>query len=205
MGEKRVVAADEAELSVMDDGSLPCLPCIGVDRVSGGPYCEQINHHQFAVVRPARIEETGFGVPAHRKSFAAIEHPGPVNTLINLLRLRFDLRVVKVRVRHEHAAEEEGSVDRRKLDAFHALPGLDIREVIEEAVHLGKFVEVPLERVADTVDNSIVGKKSAYIGDTQGGEAEASGGNTSHATRIAFAVEIVAGAIEDLTGCHTGL
>ena len=45
---------------------------------------QQVNHHQFAVVFPPRVEEPRLRMPAHGKRLAPVQHPWPVHALVNL-------------------------------------------------------------------------------------------------------------------------
>ena len=72
--------------------------------------------------------------------------------------------------------------------------------MVIEAVHFRQLVEVIVKRRAHAFHDLRVGQVAALIRDAQRGQAEAGGGDAGHARRIARAVEIVAGAIENLAG-----
>ena len=65
-----------------------------------------------------------------------------------------------------------------------ALAGFDVVEVVEEAVVVGELVGVEAEGGADLVEDLGVGEVPALVGDAEGGEAEAGGGDGGHAARV---------------------
>ena len=75
-----------------------------------------------------------------------------------------------------------------------------IREVKEETMHLRQRVQVPIQRGPHPLDNLRVRNVATAIGNRKRGEAEAGGGDAGHATTIARAGQIVAGAVENLAG-----
>ena len=134
MREDRVVAGNEIDTLVVDDGPLPSLPGFGRNGMRGGADGKQIDHHQLAVVRPARVEESALGVPAHGKRLAAVQHPGPIDALVNLRGQVLNFRIVEVRAGGEHAAKEKGRVHGRELALVPAGAGIHVVKVVVEAV-----------------------------------------------------------------------
>src|SRR5439155_395060 len=47
---------------------------------------QEINHHQFAVVFPSGVQKSRFRCPAHGQGRGAIEHPRPVDPLVDFRR-----------------------------------------------------------------------------------------------------------------------
>src|SRR5215469_6194334 len=166
---------------------------------------KQVDHHKLAVVAPAPGDEAGVGEPPHGEGLAVVEHPGPVDALVELLRERLDARVGKVGSGSLDAAEQDRRVDGGEFTAAPAASGFDVGEVVEEAVNLGQMVEVPIESGAYPVDDLRVGHVAAMVGDAEGGEAKAGGRDRGHAARVAGAVEVVARAVKHLAGGRMAL
>ncbi len=87
-----------------------------------------------------------------------------------------------------------------------ALAGFYVVEVVEEAVVVGELVGVEVEGAANLFEELGAGEIVALVGDAEGGEAEAGGGDGGHAARVEFAGGVVGGgAVEDLAGGGAGL
>src|SRR5690349_16124335 len=72
MREQRIIPGNVFEALEFDRGPCPRLPCIGRYGMGWGPESEQVDHHELAVMFPARAEESGLRVPAHGERSAAI-------------------------------------------------------------------------------------------------------------------------------------
>jgi hypothetical protein len=59
---------------------------------------------------------------------------------------------------------------------------------------------MPIERGEDALDNLLVGQVTALVGYAQGCQAEASGSDAAHSSRVEFSAKIVLCAIQDLAG-----
>src|SRR5712671_5038626 len=84
----------------------------------------------------------------------------------------------------DDAAKQPGGVDGREFASPEAVSGLDVDEVIEEAVLLFRFISEELERCQGTLSRSRVVDISASFGDAQCAEGEAGGGRAADATIV---------------------
>ena len=198
MRKERIVAADVVEAGVVDDGTREADPALRRHRMSRRTDREQVDHHQLAIVVPARFEKARVRLPAHGEGLAAIEHPWPVHALIDRRGQLLNPRVLKVPARGQYAAKQQGGVDGRKLRTGIALSGFHIRKVIEKPVRLRQMVQVPIERCPYPFHNLRMRQVAAMIGDAQRGQSEARGGDAGHPARIARAIEVVASPVENL-------
>jgi len=174
--------------------------------VGGRTDGEEIHHHQLAVVVPARGDEAGLGIPAHGEGFAAVEHPRPVDAVIELRGERGDLGIIEVGTDGEDAAEEDGGVDGGDFDVDEGFAGFDVAEVIEETVLVRHLVEMKVERGDDLLPDPAGVEVSALVGDTKRCEAEAGGGNAGGEVLVELASGgFIGGAVEDLSGIWVGL
>src|SRR6185437_8545780 len=89
------------------------------------------------------FEESEAWIPAHGEGVAPIEHPGPVDTLVNLLREGANAPVGEVGARGEDAAKQQRCVNGRQFAVTPAPAGFNVSEMEEEALHLWHTVEVP--------------------------------------------------------------
>src|SRR5919201_2072518 len=116
---------------------------------------------------PPRIQKTGFGVPTHRKCFAAIEHPGPVDALINFRREVLDFLVGKILPRREDAAQKNRRIDGGKFALLPACPGFHVDEMKEEAMLVGQIVGDESQSVANAIGNFRRLSIAAMVTDTK--------------------------------------
>jgi hypothetical protein len=72
-------------------------------------------------------------------------------------------------------------------------------------VDFREFVQVPIERVSNSLNDPRMGQVSALVGDAESGESETGCGDACHAARITSAPKIVASAVEYLAGLLAGL
>ena len=155
---------------------------------------------------PARGEEACLGIPAHGESFAAVEHPGPVDAVVELGGEVGDLWVVEVGADGEDTAEEDGRVDRGDFDIDEGSAGFDVAEVIEEAVFVRHLVEMKVECGDDLLFDASGVEVSALVGDAESAETVASGGDAGGEVLVEFpGGGFVCGAVEDLSGGWVGL
>ena len=136
---------------------------------------------------PARGDEAGLRPPTHGEGFTAVEHPGEVDAIVELRGEGGDLRVVEVGPGGEDTAEKNGCVDRGHFYVDEGFAGLYVVEVVEEAMFVGHFVEVKIERGDDLFLDAIGGKEAALVGDTERGETEACGGDAGGKVSVEFA------------------
>jgi len=150
---------------------------------------------------PASRDEAGLGVPAHGEGFSAVEHPGPVDTVVELCGEVGDSAVIEIGAGGEDTAEKDGSVDGRYFDVDEGFAGFDIAEVIEEAVLVGHLVEMKVERGDDLLLDPSGVLVAALVGDTESAEAIAGGGDAGGEVLVEFSgCVFVGGAVEDLSG-----
>ena len=206
MDEERIAAGDEVEGAIADFGAGEGVPGAGWDGVSAGADGEEVEHHELAVVVPAGIDEACGGVPAHGEGGAAVEHPGPLDALVEAGGEVLDTTVVEVGAAGEDAAEEDGGVDRGDFAPAGGFAGGDVVEVVEEAVLVLHVVEVEVERGEDLALDGVGGDVALFVGDAKSGEAEACGSDGGGGALVAIAGgAAVDGAIEDLAGFGIGL
>ena len=155
---------------------------------------------------PAGGDEARFGVPAHGEGFAAIEHPGPVDAVVELRGEVGDFGVVEVGASGEDSAEEDGGVDGGDFDVDEGLAGFDVAEVVEEAVLVRHLVEMKVERGDDLFFDAIGVEITALVGDAESTEAVAGGCDAGSEVLVEFSGGgLVGGAVEDLSGGWVGL
>jgi hypothetical protein len=102
--EEGILSADEGVRAEGHGGAGEGAPAVGRDGMGGRTDGEEIEHHQFGVVVPARGDEAGFGSPAHGEGFAAVEHPGPFDAVVELRGEAGDFGIVEVGACREDAA-----------------------------------------------------------------------------------------------------
>ena len=139
---------------------------------------QKIDHHQFAVVLPARIEKPGFRMPSHGKRGTAIQHPRPVHAFVNFCGELLDLLVVEILPRGEDAAQQNRSIDGRDLALLPALPSLHVDEVIEKTMFVVQIVGEKLQCPARSFENLGMFSEFALIADAQAGQAKSRGSDT---------------------------
>src|SRR5580700_4517941 len=113
MGEERIVSADVGISLKSDLRTRKGIPGTCGERESWRANGQQINHHELAVSVPAGGKKAGLRGPALGEGGAAIQHPGPVDTLVDLSGKTLDLRILKILPAGEHAAQQDGGIDRR--------------------------------------------------------------------------------------------
>ena len=102
--EEGIFAADVGVRAEGHGGAREGAPGVGRDGMGRRTDGEEIEHHQFGVVVPASGDEAGFGTPAHGEGFAAVEHPGPVDAVVELRGEVGDFGIVEVGACGEDAA-----------------------------------------------------------------------------------------------------
>jgi len=130
VNEERVVAADigvRAELHLWAGEAVPVVGRNGVRWRTDG---QEIEHQQFAVVVPSGVDETDIGTPGFGECVPHVEHPGPLDAVIELRGEVSDLGVVEMGAAGEGAAEEDRSVDWRHFAVDEGLAGFDVVEVV---------------------------------------------------------------------------
>src|SRR5882762_8822672 len=154
---------DVSQALVSQRRTRKCLPCARRNRVRGRANRQQIQHHQLGVSVPARRQKSVFRRPAHGKCTSAVEHPRPVDALIDLRRQVYDLLVLKVLPAGEYAAQQDCGINRRDLRVVYPLPGVHIHEVVEETVLVRHLVEKETQRSLDTRNNAGAGHVATLV------------------------------------------
>src|SRR6266705_4548463 len=184
MCENRIVTGDVFDPLVCDLRARPGIPGTRWHRMCWRTDRQQVDHHQFAVVLPASVQKTRFRMPAHRKGFAAIQHPWPIHAFVYFRGKVFDLLVGRVLPRRQYAAQQQRSVDGRKLALVPALPGLHVNEMKEESILVRQLVGEKPQRPAHTFENLRSLPVAAPVADAQTGQAKSCCGDTGHHSRI---------------------
>jgi hypothetical protein len=104
MDEKRIAAADVGVGAEGHRWAGEGTPRIGRDGMGGRTDGEEIEHHKFGIVVPAGGDEASLGTPAHGEGLAAVEHPGPVDAVVELRSEVSDGGIVEIGTCSEDAA-----------------------------------------------------------------------------------------------------
>src|SRR5580658_3986521 len=141
MGKQRTVSGNVLELLKLHDGPPPCLPRLAGNRMCRRTHRQQIDHHELAIMVPARAQEPALWLPSHGEGRSAIEHPWPIDALVDCGREILYFGVIEMLAGRQHAAKQKRGVDRGEFGVPCPLPGFQIKEVVEEAVLVS---QVPL-------------------------------------------------------------
>src|SRR5215472_4813204 len=133
---------------------------------------KKINHHQLAVMFPPGFQEARLGMPTHRKSGTAIEHPGPVDALIDFCREVLDFLIGEILARREDAAQENRGINGGEFALLPALTGFHVNEMKEEAVLVVQIVGDEFKRVSNAIGNLRRLAVAAVDADAKTGQAE---------------------------------
>src|ERR1700740_982968 len=105
---------------------------------------------------PTSVEETAVA-PTHRTHIPTVEHPCPIHAVVDIRRKLIDLAVlVEILPRDQHAAEQQGCVDRRDLPPAEGNAALHIVEVGEETVVSLQLVAMESQRVPHARQDSVM-------------------------------------------------
>ena len=118
---------------------------------------EHVQEQPLVVALPAVREEAGLRPPAVRERRAAVPGPVPVGPAVERVGQAADLGlvgrvVVEIGGGGEHAREQERRVDRGQLALPDAAAGLDVEEVVEEALVPGGVRLRPLREVVQVAE-----------------------------------------------------
>src|SRR3982074_581184 len=83
MSKQRIMAGNIFEFLKLHGRTRPCLPRLTGNRMRWRTNAEKVNHHELAIMFPARVQETAARFPSHGERFAAIEHPRPIDALVD--------------------------------------------------------------------------------------------------------------------------
>src|SRR5271168_4876884 len=102
---------------------------------------------------PASIQKARLGLPAHGEGRAAVQHPRPIDALVDFCGEVLDFLIGEILASGKDAAKKQGSVDRGQLAFLPALASLHVDEVVEETVFVLEVVREKTQRVADALAN----------------------------------------------------
>src|SRR5450755_1446893 len=135
-----------------------------------------------------------------KKPRIAVQHPREIHALEDLLRQNQYFAIGgKIRLRGQHAAEEERAIDARNLGTQSPDPGVDVEEVVEPAVIVESVSPEVAQRGGDPCPRLLLRNPAVARADAQGSQAKSSGGDAADVfsrTRPAHACPVV-----DNTGC----
>src|SRR5215510_12287097 len=114
---------------------MPPVPGIGGNRIFRRPDGHQVEHRMLAICIPARFNKPIFGAPSHREQTRMIiEHPGIIDSFVNLRGIFYDLGIVAKALPHcQYTCKQQCGIDRGKLALPLALAGSPIDEMVEPA------------------------------------------------------------------------
>src|SRR5271167_4328662 len=112
---------------------------------------QEINHHQFAIAFPPCAQKSRFWVPTHRQGVAAIQHPWPVDAMVDFRSQIANFAIVKMFARRQNATQQKGSVDRRQLAASPSLPIVHVQEMVVKAVYVRRLVVQKTQRLSNAI------------------------------------------------------
>src|SRR3977135_3533820 len=138
MSKQWIVARNIFEFLKLHCRTRPWLPRFARNRMRRRTNGEQVNHHQLAIVFPARAQETAFWLPSHGERFAAIEHPRPIHAFVDCGCEILNLGIIEMWASRQHATKQKRGIDRGEFAVPYPLSGFDIDEVVEEAVFVGQ-------------------------------------------------------------------
>jgi hypothetical protein len=157
-------------------------------------------------VIPACRDEAGGGPPAHGERLAAVEHPRPVDPVVELGRKVGNPGIVKVGTTTKDTAQQDGRIDGGDLTVNKRLSSLDVVEVIEKAVLIRHLVEVKLKRRQNLLSEEICCEIISTVGNAERGETKASGRYARNKAVIQFPrIGFVGGAVKHLSGRRISL
>ncbi len=115
------------------------------------------------------------------KLSSAVEHPLPVDAPVKSGRQRLDPGIpLEVLPAKQHPAEQQRRIDRGKLAVEHALPAIDVDEVIKKTMLMRTGFEQERQRLFDPL-LAIDGPQVIPLGgDAQRAQPESGGGDTRH-------------------------
>ena len=119
-----------------------------------------------------------------RKGVAAVQHPGPVDALVNLRGEPADFAVARILPAGEHAAKQQGGVDGRQLAFPEPFAGAHVDEVIKKTALLRELFPEIAQRVGDAPENFPAIQVATFPRDAESGESKTRGGNAADLARV---------------------
>src|SRR5580700_7344809 len=111
-------------------------------------------------------------MPAHGEGRAPVEHPRPIDALVDFCSEILDFLVGKILASGKHSAKQQGRIDRGKLAFLPALAGLHVDEVVVEAVFVLEVVCEKTERAANAREDISRFSKTSAVADAQARQPE---------------------------------
>src|SRR6267378_5910636 len=131
MSKQRIVAGNIFEFLKLHSRTRPRLPRFARNRMRRRTNGEQVDHHELAIMFPTRAQETAFRLPSHGERFTAVEHPWPIDALVDCGREILDLAIIEMLANRQHPTKQNRGVDRGEFAVPYPLSGFDIDEVVE--------------------------------------------------------------------------
>src|SRR5258708_10913444 len=128
---------------------------------------EQVDHHQFAVAVPPRLDEAALRFPAHRERIFSLQEPAPIHALVYLCGQVANLRVVKIRAAGQRPAEENGRIDGGHFRLKIALAILHIEEMKEKPMHVTQAGGGKTQRVSNALADFLAVLPTSMVRDGQ--------------------------------------
>src|ERR1700752_3029527 len=123
-------------------------------------------------------------MPAHGKGLASIEHPGPVDALINFRGEILDFLISKVLPSGENATQENRRINGGEFALFPASTGFHMNEMKKEAVLVVQSVSEEAQSISNAFDDFGRLSVAAVVADAKAGQAESRGGDARHQVRV---------------------
>ena len=165
-------------------------------RVGGRAEPEDVQQQAFVIALPAVLDEAGLRPPAVRERGTTIARPVPVGAAVQPVGQVPDLALVagvtvEERAHRQGTGEQERRVDRGQLAVPHATTGLDVEEVVEEALVAGGVGLRPLrtgEKVPEAFQGDLCGEvpgeHSTLDHDWNRGQRHADSGDADRRRRV---------------------
>src|ERR1700674_1603007 len=185
MSKQRIIAGNIFEFLKLHSRTCPCLPRFARNRMRRRTNSQQVNHHELAIMFPARAQETALRLPSHGERFAAVEHPRPIHALVDRSSKILDLGIIEMLASRQHAAEQKRSVDRGEFAVPYPLSGFDIDEVIKEAAFVTQSPFQKTQRLPHPIPDRRRLTVTAGFADAKAAESKAGCRNTGHPTLVA--------------------
>src|SRR5436309_6128528 len=116
-------------------------------------------------MRPAGFGESRLWVPAHGEHIAAVQHPGPVDTLVDFRGKVLDFGIGEMLAGGEDSAEQQRRINGRDFALPLTLAAIHINEVVVETVLVRKLLPDESERGANAGGNLFFLPVTARIAD----------------------------------------
>ncbi len=134
MHEERSIRPNEAQPVEFKPRTFPGIPALFRQGMRSGTEAEQVDHHQFAVAVPPRVEETALWLPTHRECFFPLQKPVPIHAIVKLGGQVANLGIVKIATASKGATKEDRGVNRGNFRLEIAVTTLHVEKMKEKSV-----------------------------------------------------------------------